>query len=42
MGERQTALTNKIDEMITQFPNDRLERKLVHLDTVIIEEMDHI
>jgi hypothetical protein len=42
MEERRKALTNKIEEMITKFPNDRLERRLVQLDAAIIEETERI
>jgi hypothetical protein len=42
MQERRKALTKKIKDMITKFPNDRLERKLVQLDAAIIEETENI
>ncbi len=40
MEERREDLTNKIEEMITEFPI--LERRLVQLDAAIIEETERI
>ena len=42
MEERRKALTKKIKDMITKFPNDILERKLGQLDAAIIEETERI
>jgi hypothetical protein len=42
MEERRKALTNEIEEMITKYPNDRLERKLRQLDAAIIKETERI